>query len=119
MRSRAHLTGFFTPCHKQPNPAPTRPQRHVCRLHPASAPAWFSRPSPCPLALFPGSAFGEFAEPEAQNARQQTARSLAHLHHAHQQTGEPLHFRRPHVSYVNVQYLISIASTHFPLIFPR
>lgn len=77
-----------------------------------------------PLVLRPvltayNSAFGEFAEPDAQNARQQTQRTPARLHHAHQWTGEPLHFQPAAISDEMTQYLYSIASTHFLSFFPR
>lgn len=79
---------------------------------------------PFPLILRPvlpafNSAFGEFAEPDAQNARQQTQRTPARLHHAHQWTGEPLHFQPAAISDEMTQYLYSIASTHFSSFFPR
>lgn len=77
-----------------------------------------------PLVLRPvltacNSAFGEFAEPDAQNARQQTQRTPARLHHAHQWTGEPLHFQPAAISDEMTQCLYSIASTHFLSFFPR
>lgn len=81
-------------------------------------------PKDTPAALRPvlpafNSAFGEFAEPDAQNARQQTQRTPARLHHAHQWTGEPLHFQPAAISDEMTQYLYSIASTHFLSFFPR